>query len=263
LKGGGKMIKEEKYEIVVKTKEPFRVGGTKDPLSGAENPVTVVGGRVVIPGPSLKGAFRAEVERYLIEKYYDKANERWPTEKRPLQPCIPGPRLSPDEQELVAKQRYRGDACHYPCTRKCENGEHMICPACYLLGAQGLNGFLRVPFLYSDVSAGELYSARMDRAKGVVAEGTNRPFEVVPDNTIFKGTLTVLRKDLVKGLEFGTPRVLRERTAGDRWLELGEWESEQILKDLIVERFKNISLLGGFKSKGFGGVEITVTPHES
>ncbi|MBN1761888.1 MAG: hypothetical protein JW878_02245 [Methanomicrobia archaeon] len=253
------MIEEEKYEIVVKTKEPFRVGGTKDPLSGAENPVTVVGGRVVIPGPSLKGALRAEVERYLVEMYYDKANEGWPAEKRPLQPCIPAPSLSPDEKELVKKQRYRGDACHYPCKQKCGNEDHMICPACYLLGAQGLNGFLRVPFLYSEVSAGELYSTRIDRAKGVVAESANRRFQVVPDSSVFKGVLTIVKNDFVRGLEFGKPRVLRERTAGDRWLELGEWNTKQIIDKLVLERLKNIKLLGGFKSKGFGGVEITVT----
>lgn len=256
------MIEVEKYEIVLETKEPFRVGGTKDPLSGAENPVAIVGSRVVIPGPSLKGAYRAEVEQYLIEKYYDRGNKKWPDDKKSLQPCIPATRLSIDEQELVNKQRYRGEACHYPCDQrpgKCGSDVHTICPVCYLLGAPGLNGFLRVPFLYSDVSAGELYSARIDRAKGIVAEGTNRPFQVVPDGTVFKGDLTVVRKDFVRGLEFGKPRILKEVTKGDKWLELGEWTPEKIASELILNRLKNIKLLGGFKSKGCGEVKINVS----
>lgn len=260
------MIEEEKYEIVLETKEPFRVGGTKDPLSGADNPVAIVGSRVVVPGPSLKGAYRAEVERYLIEKYYDKVKEKWPDDKKPLQPCIPATRLSVDEQELVNKQRYRDQSCHYPCptnfdreTHRDRHPRHSICPVCYLLGAAGLNGFLRVPFLYSDVSAGELYSARIDRAKGIVAEGTNRPFQVVPDGTVFKGNLTIVRNDFVKGLEFGKPRILKEKTDGDRWLELDEWSTEKIVNELILNRLKNLKLLGGFKSKGCGEVEITVT----
>jgi len=251
------MIEEKKYEIVLKTKEPFRIGGTEDPLSGAKNPVAMVGSRAVVPGPSLKGAYRAEIEQYLIEKYYDKTNQRWPDDKKPLQPCIPATRLSADEQELVNKQKYRDQACHYPCK---DHPPHDICPVCYLLGAQSLNGFVRVPFLYSDVSAGELYSARMDRAKGIVVEGTNRPFQVVPDGTTFKGTLAIIWKDLVKGLEFRKPRTLREKTNGDRWLGLdGGWDADRILNELVIDRLQSIKLLGGFKSKGCGRVEITVT----
>ncbi|HEC88433.1 MAG TPA: hypothetical protein ENI52_03860 [Thermoplasmata archaeon] len=254
------MIKEKEYEIVLETKEPFRIGGTKDPLSGADNPVAIIGSRVVIPGPSLKGAYRAELEQYLIEKYYDEENKKWPNDKKPLQPCIPTTRLSSDEQELVNKQKYRGQACHYPCKpQQCEEKTHTICPVCYLLGAAGLNGFLRVPFLYSDVSAGELYSASIDRAKGVIKEGTNRPFQIVPDGTIFKGNLTIILKDFVKDLEFGKPRILKEKTNGDKWLELdGGWNANRIISELIIERFKAIHLLGGFKSKGCGKVGIRI-----
>jgi len=254
------MIKEKEYEIVLETKEPFRIGGTKDPLSGADNPVAIIGSRVVIPGPSLKGAYRAELEQYLIEKYYDNTNKKWPDDKKPLQPCIPATRLSSDEQELVNKQKYRGQACHYPCKpQQCGEETHTICPVCYLLGAAGLNGFLRVPFLYSGVSPGELYSASIDRAKGIVKEGTNRPFQIVPDGTIFKGNLTIILKDFVKDLEFGKPRVFKEKTNGDKWLELDDgWGADRIINELIVERFTAIHLLGGFKSKGCGKVEITI-----
>ena len=58
------MIKEKNIQIQAITKEPLRIGGKKDPLSGADNPVTRVGGRLVIPGSSLKGALRAEIERF-------------------------------------------------------------------------------------------------------------------------------------------------------------------------------------------------------
>ncbi len=252
------MIEEEKYEIILETKEPFRIGGIKDPLSAADNPVAMVGGRVVVPGPSLKGAYRSEIERYLIEKYYDEETKKWPDDKKSLQPCIPATKLSPDEEELVKKQKYRSRVCHYPCdSKKCKE-EHTICPVCYLLGGQSINGFLRIPFLYSDVSAGELYSASIDRARGVVKEGTNRPFQIVPDGTIFRGYLTILKRDPVRELEFGKPRKFKDLTGGDKWLEEGEWDTDKIINELIVERIENIKILGGFKSKGCGKVELKV-----
>lgn len=252
------MIEEKKYEIILKTKEPFRIGGVKDPLTGIENPVAIVGGRVVIPGPSLKGAYRAELEQYLIEKYYNQEKGVWPSDLKPLQPCIPATKLSIDEQELVNKQKYRGTVCHYPCKQQCED-THTICPVCYLLGAAGLNGFLRIPFLYSDISPGELYSASIDRAKGVVKEGTNRSYQIVPDGATFKGELRIIWKDLVKGLEFGQPRIFKERTGGDKWLELdGGWDAERIMNELVINRLRSIDILGGFKSKGCGKIEIRI-----
>jgi len=64
------MLHEKTVTVTITTKEPLRIGGKKDPLSGADNPVTRVGGKLVIPGSSLKGALRAEIEKFLIDSYY-------------------------------------------------------------------------------------------------------------------------------------------------------------------------------------------------
>ena len=256
------MITEKKFKVVLETLEPFRIGGKEDPLSGAETPVARVGNRVVVPGSSLKGAFRAEVEGFLINTYFQ---GEWSENEKNLQPCIPTTEISADEWKLVnegkyrdmkVKGRYRG--CHYPCKDRDCNEAHSICPVCYLFGAQGLNGFLRVPFLYVDISTSELYSARIDRAKKVVSERTNRPYELIPEGTKFEGELFLLAEDDILGWKFGEPRPLKDKTLGDKWLEEGEFNEETILKDFVIERLKSINMLGGYKSKGFGRVKITV-----
>lgn len=48
------MIEEKEYEITLVTKEPFRVGGVGNPLSGVDNPVAKVGDRIAVPGTTLK-----------------------------------------------------------------------------------------------------------------------------------------------------------------------------------------------------------------
>jgi CRISPR/Cas system CSM-associated protein Csm3 (group 7 of RAMP superfamily) len=253
------MIKERKFMVKMTTLEPFRVGGKADPL-GPENPVATVGDRVVVPGSSLKGALRHALERYLIDQHYDRGAGSWKQAAREMQPCMASTKrlLSKDEKELIGRGLYRDESCHYPCTsRSCGEKQHTICPVCYLLGAQGLVGFVRVPFLTSDVPTNELYSARMDRAIGTVAGGTNRPYELVPDQASFTGTLYVMTSDDVLDWELGKPRTLKDATGGDKWLD--GWTSDKIVSNLIVGVLQNISILGGYKSKGFGKVKIEVS----
>jgi len=69
------MITEKAYRLTVRTSEPLRIGAKKDPPSGADNPVTRVGGSIAIPGSSLKGALRNQIESYLIDKLYQ--GGRW------------------------------------------------------------------------------------------------------------------------------------------------------------------------------------------
>lgn len=252
------MIQERRFNVTMTTLEPFRIGGKPDPL-GPENPVAVVGDKVVVPGSSLKGVYRNALERHLIDRYYDQQARKWDPAARAAQPCMAGTRLSKDEDELVRRHLYRGDSCHYPCVqrrKRCGDTRHLICPVCYLLGAQGLVGFVRVPFLTSEVSTNELYSARMDRAMGTVAEGTNRPYELVPDQATFSGTLYVMTSDDVLGWQLGLPRPLKDLTGGDKWLD--GWTAEKIVDELLVGVLESISMLGGYKSKGFGKVEIEV-----
>lgn len=255
------MVKEKSIQIKLTAKEPLRIGGKKDPLSGADNPVTRVGGKLVIPGSSLKGALRAEIERFLIDSYY--GDGKWKDEYNDFKPCIPGNKLSADEEQLVRTGKYRDlrGNCHYPCSDKeCgKNTAHPICPACYLLGSMGLNGFVKVPFLYADTSATELYSSRVDRATKTIAHGTNRPYELVPDATVFKGAVNVILEDTVLGWKLGVPRKLGEaKTLGDKWLETEKKTQDEFIKTYIIDRLKAIKVLGGYKSKGFGAVNIEV-----
>jgi len=258
------MITEKLYKVVLTTKTEFRIGGKPDPFSGIENPIAAVGNKVVVPGPSLKGAYRAELERYLIDTY--------PADDD-MKPCIPATQLSKDEDQLVKRGLYRyynvrrdrnaikGNGCHYPCDlrRTCRNEkEHAICPVCYLLGANGLNGFVRVPFLSSEITADELYSASIDRATGTVKQGTNRPYQILPDGTVFTGTLVVTLENSILDWSLGDCRPLNDHTKGDVWLEHRNWTQERVLKELVVDRLMNIDLLGGFKSKGCGVVEIKI-----
>lgn len=261
------MLKERNFDIKVKTREPLRIGGKKDPLSGADNPVTRVGGRLVIPGSSLKGALRDGIERFLIDTYF--VEGKWKDGYEPCKPCIPTDELSADEKKLVRAGKYRDQNgnCRYPCTdRKCKSEKHSICPVCYLLGAMGLSGFVRVPFLYADVSVNELYSSRIDRATMTIAKGTNRPYELVPDDTDFKGTMTVLLEDSVVNWKIGEPRDLGEvRTRGDEWLVANKGKvddkfQEEFIKTYITDRLTAIKIIGGYKSKGFGSIEVSVDP---
>jgi len=269
-------ITYRQYEITLTTESPFRIGRKRDPFTSIEQPIIVLGGRIVIPGTTLKGALREEMERYLIEKYSDRPG---------MKPCIPATpqTLTQDEYELIRRGIYKGPGCHYPCNVQrgtcksvlCINnqiylskeeqgrGLHYICPVCYLLGAQGLPGFVIVPFLYAEAQPQELPALRMDRATKTVATGnygTYRTYQVVPLGTKFTGTLKILLNDPIRNWKLGEPRNLKEHSLGDLWLQKNpEWkEPNKIINELILDRLRSISMLGGFKSHGAGKVKITV-----
>lgn len=252
------------YKIVLQACEPLHVGGKPDPLSGAHNPIAAIDGVPVIPGSTLKGAYRALLERYLNLQYYDENAKRWKPGKEAFQPCIPGAEVSPDEQTLVKAGKYAGrnGSCHYHCdTRNRRHGNmlHPICPACYLLGCQGLIGFVSVPMLKaSNAIAHQLYSARIDRATGTVTEGANRPYQFVPAGAEFTGMLYVIKRDNHLNWTLGRPRELSRDTQGDLWLQNSTMEPAQILSEFVESRFPEITRIGGFKSKGFGAVEIKI-----
>lgn len=256
------MITEKAWTITLETLSPLHIGGQDNPLTGMENAVARVGDKLVIPGPSLKGALRHSIETYLIDRYYDASHRRWPHELGALQPCMAGAGdISPEEVQLVRIDKYHGDlrgrggrsGCAYQSGRP-----STICPVCYLLGAQGLTGFVQVPFLTAERNADALYSGRIDRAKGTIAERTNRPYELVRDGVQFTGLLRVLDKDDLRGWQFGAPRQLQDEGTPDTWLPSADWDAERILKELIVERLQAIQVIGGYRSKGFGRVKVTV-----
>jgi CRISPR/Cas system CSM-associated protein Csm3 (group 7 of RAMP superfamily) len=259
------------YIVTLTTLEPFRVGGKEDPLSEAENPVALVGGRICIPGRSLKGAYRAELERWLNDRFFDERAGRWNDPS--LQPCIPATRLSADEQELVRRGRFRGRACAYAPAQgqRGRGGGHRtttnnvtICPICYLLGAQGLVGFVNVPFLFTDVRYETLYSARLERTSHTVMSGTNRSYQLVPPDTELRGEIEVLLEDNLLSWKLGQPRPLKESQDADAWLKQGDnWTQERVLTEMIVDRFHAIQRLGGYRSKGFGRVSIQLAAQQT
>lgn len=253
----GTQVKQLRIQLT--TLEPMRIGGPDDPLSERHNSVAVVGGKLTVPGASIKGALRNAFERYLFGEFWGNG---WRKGTEAAQPCIPGPSLSDDEKSLVQQGKYRGPNCHYPCDirdhrGKCEQ-RHSICPSCYLFGAQGLVGFVRVPFLFSDVSYSELYAARLDRMKGTVREGTNRPYELVPQGAIFTGEMFVLTNDHVRGWSLGQPRPLKEPSAGDAWLQPNVWQNRPDLIELLKQLLTSIDVIGGYRSRGCGRVKIEV-----
>lgn len=241
------------FHVTLVTKEPFRIGAKQNIMSGIDNPVTTVGGRVIIQGSSLKGALRASIEEYLIGTFPNDAS---------MKPCIPSAynTLSADEKKLIEQGKFlEGGGCSYSPNPR--NRSESICPACYLLGAQGLVGFVRVPYLYADATPEEMYAVRIDRATGVVSEKTNRDFQIIADGIEFKGTLEIIAKDIVKGWELSKTRIIDEKLgigANDSWLRNGTWNADKIIDEFIIKRLKAIKLLGGFKSRGCGKVEIDI-----
>jgi len=266
------MAEIKELEIELETKSPFRIG-SKKLFAGIDQPIVKIGGRIVVPGTSLKGALRQEIESYLIKNFTDEPE---------MKPCIPAARLSVDEEKLIEDGKYRRSSCHYPCNMKkgrnqererCSlikekyygledekrEGKHSICPTCYLLGAQGIPGFITVPFLNTEVKEEEFAGVRIDRGKGTVAREGPRNYLIIPEGVKFTGTMTILLKDGVRSWELGKTRPLREPTLGDKWLEDSNWSQEKIIKELIKERIEAINVLGGLKSSGAGKVKITVT----
>lgn len=245
------MTKSKEFRIELETLSPFRIGGKKDPFSAADQPIAKIGDKIVVQGTSLKGALRQNIENFLIQEY---------SVKQDMKPCLPSSEktMSEDEKELIRNGKYKGSSCHYPCRHE---QKHSICPACYLLGAQGLVGFVTIPFLTANVTPNDLYAIRVDRATGVAASGTNRDYQIIPESTKFTGTLTVLLEDNVKGWMLGKKRQLKDVTLGDKWID-DTWSDEKIINDLIKKRFESIKVIGGLKSSGAGKVKISINPLE-
>lgn len=249
-----------RYTVTLTTLGPLHVGGLDDPLGSAdENPVAVIGGRACIPGPTLKGALRAEIERFLIA-----------TGETALRPCLTTTQPSEAEKSLTEGERefFLPRPCALAVRGSGNGSDRGICPACYLLGAQGLVGFVSVPFLMADnsVKPEVLYASRLDRATGTVVGG-NRSYQVIPPGVRFTGRMDVLFDDKVLGWSFGKKRPIRSRDGTD--LDVDDWidnsnvlgsDPDKLLEQLVLERLTSIDLIGGYRSKGFGAVEVEVAP---
>ena len=89
-------------------------------------------------------------------------------------------------------------------------------------------------------------------------QGTNRSYQLVPPDTKFLGILQILISDDLLGWRLGRSRALEESAKGDAWLAGGEWSSEKIIAEFVLNRIQAIQNLGGYRSKGFGNVEISI-----
>lgn len=116
-----------------------------------------------------------------------------------------------------------------------------------------------LPFLEVDQLPDELYLGRINRATGTIAQGANRPYELVREGTVCRGRLTVLERDDVRGWEFGKARYPSggDRTP-DQWFASGGWDAQRILDELVIRRLEAIMMIGGYRSKGFGAIKVTV-----
>jgi len=253
-----KVLQLRRYRIELTAKSPIRVGAAEDPFRGVDNPVVVVGDKLVIPGSSLKGALRNQLERYFINE----ANKRG---KDSLKPCLATAEPSDFERELIKKGKYARKGCEF------KNERSVICPVCYFLGAQSLIGFVRVSFLHvmdKNLKAEVLTGIAIDRKTGTARKGAIYKYEVIPEETKFEGELEIVERDEQLGWEFGKPRYFtkyvkenekerEKKYTPDKWLEeVNEFQNDKKLCEILKSCIEGIQLIGGYKSRGAGKVEI-------
>lgn len=243
----------------------LHIGGSPSPLTEKKAPVFSVDGKPVIPASSFKGAFRYQAEQLLIVKKDDLKSKLCVMDDELIKPCIPAPRPSKAEQELLisAYRRY--------CEIKVDEGkvtvpEKGLCPVCYFFGAAGLMGFLRIPNFLP--GAGEYRieqtSIRIDRESGTAATGAIVTGEQVKPATVFDGILEVIAKQ--GDFQFGKTREIGG-TKVDLWLNGIASKPDQetqllLINEILIPALNNIKVLGGQKSKGAGKVKIEII-HET
>jgi len=239
----------------------LHIGGSASPLTEKKAPVFSVDGKPVIPASSLKGAFRYQLEQILINKKDELKSELCLNNADLLKPCIPAPKPSKAEKQLL-NLGYRQH-----CAVKVEDdkvfAENGVCPVCYFFGATGLMGLLRIPNALPELGEYKIdqTSIRIDRKSGTAASGAIVTGEQVKPGSIFKGTLEIIAKQ--GNFEFGKPREIGEIKI-DRWLDgiASKPTSETqllLINKLLIPALNNITVLGGQKSKGAGKVTVEIT----
>ncbi len=252
-------------KITVQEGSFLHIGGSPSPLTEKKAPVFSVGGRPAIPASSFKGAFRSQVEQLLIIKKDELKKICRITNDSLIKPCIPAPRPSKAEKDLL-KSGYREHHCEIKVEEDKvemprENNNFLgLCPVCYFFGATGLMGFLRIPNFWPETGEHRIdqTSIRIDRKSGTAATGAIVTGEQVKPGTIFKGTLEVVAQQ--GSFQFGKPREIGGKTV-DLWLDViasKEAVEAQLLliNEILIPALNNITILGGQKSKGAGKVSV-------
>lgn len=253
-------------KITVQKDSFLHIGGSPSPLTEKKAPVFSIDGKPAIPASSFKGAFRYQVEQVLIDKKKDIKSKLGITNDKLIRPCIPASRPSRAEQGLL-NTGYRKHCVIKVEEDKVEiskenNTPIGICPVCYLFGATGLMGFLRIPNFWSEVGECRIdqTNIRIDRESGTTAHGAKVDGEQVKPGTMFKGTLEIIAQQ--RTFQFGKAREIGG-TKADLWLDgitSKSLEDVQLLliNEILIPALNNITILGGQKSKGAGKVMLEI-----
>ena len=248
----------------------LHIGAAPSPLTEKKGAIFKVDRTPVIPATSFKGALRHQLELLFIEKA-DEFAELFniPNDKKDLlKPCIPSPKPTKAEEELITVGKYRKQHCEIRVDdRDIKVPPDGICPVCYFMGSAGLMGFLRFSNLYPE-SEGDIIdqtNIRIDRNTGTAAHGAKVEGEQVKPGTAFKGTISIVISEPIleiHGIQFGDARKLGDKVI-DKWLEY--WQerdktkrAKTLIEKVIIPAMESIKLLGGQKSRGGGKVNVKV-----
>jgi hypothetical protein len=257
------------------------IGASKSPLVGKDLPLFKIDDRPVIPGTSLKGAWRSRLEALLQEKSSDFAG-KLSAKPEHLKPCIPTTRPSPAESDKFAGKRWL-TGCQIEMDRDRisinprEGNRTFVCPVCYFFGANGLQGFLRIGNLVPAAPIASVFDQTItsrDRALDGVRKGALASGEHIKGGTKFQGLAELLLFDGT--FTFGEARAVRfeEGRQGqkkpveihfDPWLEaFAKKQSDlnerrlTLLNEWLIPAFQKIDMLGGHRSKGGGRVNVGI-----
>jgi len=270
LKKEGKMtILELPVRIEVAEGSFLHIGATPSPLTEKKGAVFKVDRTPVIPATSFKGALRHQLELLFIEKIDEFARLfNIPNDKKDLlKPCIPSPRPTKAEEELINMGKYRKHCEIKVDERQISVGDLGICPVCYFMGTTGFMGFLRFSNFYpeGESSVIDQTNIRIDRKTGTAAHGAKVEGEQVKPGTVFKGNITIVVSEPIwkmQKTQFGDARKIGNVVI-DKWLEnWTETDSRNRVKTLIekvlLPAIQNIKVLGGQRSRGAGKVNIKI-----
>jgi CRISPR/Cas system CSM-associated protein Csm3 (group 7 of RAMP superfamily) len=275
IKNKGKMkVLELPIVIEVSGGSFLHIGAAPSPLTEKKGAVFKVDRIPVIPASSFKGALRQQLELLFIEDIENK-NEFTKLfnisqqNKGVLKPCIPSPRPTEAEKELIHIGKYREKHCEV----RVDEGDvkideiNGICPACYFMGNAGLMGFLRFSNFYPEGEGGiiDQTNIRIDRKTGTAAHGAKVEGEQVKPGMVFRGNIDIVISEPVlamQNLQFGDARVIAGKVL-DKWLkEWGETDKNRrmkvLIENILISAIQNIKLLGGQKSRGAGIVNVEV-----
>ena len=265
----GKMtVLELPVKIEVAKDSFLHIGAAPSPITEKKGAVFKVDRTPVIPATSFKGALRHQLELLFIENI-DKFAQLFMLEDKNdiLKPCVPSPRPTKAEDELISTGKYRKHCEIKVDDRQISAGDLGICPVCYFMGTTGLMGFLRFSNFYpeSEGSVIDQTNIRIDRKTGTAAHGAKVEGEQVKPGMVFKGSIGIVISEPIRemqGIQFGDARKIGDVII-DKWLE--SWSEtdknkrvKTLIEKIIITAIQNINVLGGQKSRGAGKVNVKI-----